>query len=168
MIRIEDSEKFSRFQTFRPDDAFHDRTAFSAQDFGNWLVTLLSNYAFKQDEWEFLVAAQIASEGRHRRVKLAVSQIPEGQSTAPLKSAEIWHRAMEIADWIDIQVAQGVKQDAALHEACGRWNVTRRDAFRYLKKVRAWRVVINGPDYTDWGYIDGFEIAPDGKLVTKA
>lgn len=170
MLRIKDAEKFGKFQRFRPDDEFHERTKFSAGDLTDCIVTLLSTYDLEEDVWEFLVALQLANEGRHRAVRISVSEIPEGKSTVAIRSSERWQKALEIADWVDVQVASRVKQDAALQEACDKWGVTLRDAFRYLKQVRAWRATIYSGDFADkdWGdYIDGFEITPDGKLVTK-
>lgn len=170
MLRIKDTEKFTRFQRFRPNKEFYERTKFTSQDLGNWIVTILSSYELDDDVWEFLIALQRANEGGNRAVRVSVSAIEEGQTTARIKSADTWKKAEEIADWVDIQVAQDCKQDAAVHEACERWQVTKRDVFRYLKRVRAWRVEINQSHYgdLDWGdYIEGFGIAPDGKLVTS-
>jgi hypothetical protein len=67
-----------------------------------------------------------------------------------------------VADYVDQQVAQGVKQESAVQDASECYSVSRREIFRMLREVRALRL-----EWPEWDGYDDYEIAEDGRLVPK-
>lgn len=76
-----------------------------------------------------------------------------------------------VADYIDVAVAAGIKQEAAIQDMMSACEISRRDVFRALKTVRSFRVSVDrmtrevGGSKLTMHWPDGHWIDEAGKLV---
>lgn len=138
-------------------------TAFDSESLQERLWGIAETHYLSDDELNFLASITAAISGTHPAIRVKVEEIPDG--VTPHRLAE-WQRegtARAVADQVDMQVANGVKQESAIQDACSRYGVSRREVFRMLREVRAQRL-----QWQEWDNpYDNYEIAEDGRLVPK-
>lgn len=136
---------------------------FDENELLSWLTNLAHMHYLSDQDLKFFGSLHAAIIGCHPSVRVKIEQIPD--DVLPRLRQE-WRResiARAVADHVDQQVAEGVKQESAVQEASERYFVSRREIFRMLREVRALRL-----KWQEWDNpYDDYEIAEDGRLVPK-
>ncbi len=157
-----------RFNRLRIDDAFWQRNTFTNENAHDLLLEFLVEYDLLDPHLEAVTALTEALKGMHPHMAINVERIPNGKIPRPLREQRKGGLAMAIADKIDMQVAQGVKQDSRIHEVMQESGISRREIFRMLKTARQERVVLKSMEHqlAEWDcWYEGYDIAADGTLV---
>lgn len=152
------------------DTAFFDRNSFDKEQVEQLLMdVLLQNHLIDQ-HLEAVVALSRAIRGTHPRMSIELRAVPDGVIPRPLQDIRKGAQTMEVADQIDMKVAHGIKQDAAIHEAMKHFSVSRREVFRMLKSARQRRKRMREQEeeFAEWDYwYDDYQIDKAGRLVPR-
>lgn len=148
-------------------EGFHADNTFDQERLRQEITMLLLQTDLPEKHYELLLALTEALGGTHPKMKVSVQILAEYKTPQKILHWRAKQRAQDIADQIDMAVAAGVKQEAAVVQAEKDFSVSRRDIFRCLKEVRLERIgsdcdeliEIFGPRYP------GFRITNDGRLV---
>lgn len=117
------------------------RTSYSGDQLAMGLRQLLHTVDLDLQSFDLLMAISCAIEGRHHAFKLVIKSPPANGSFKGIKKHELWASSTRMADEIDIAVANGEKSESALEDAMTRYGLSRPEAFRRLKQVRAYRAL---------------------------
>lgn len=154
-----------RLVDWQNDPASYERTQFELHDLSELLQALLMWDNLPDDQYDAVSAMFLALHNRHPHFRLKWSR------TAPNKRNKIQRylsnaSSADVANFIDIEVANGVKQESAIEDAITKFSVSRRNAFRALEHERMVRKaalelgeVYNVPE--------GFEATADGQLKRR-
>ncbi|MCK0098455.1 hypothetical protein MWU38_03570 [Qipengyuania sp. S6317L1] len=155
-----------RLNGLKKDAAFFERNTFTQKSIESLLFGLACSYDVTDKHLELLVAIAEGLRGTHPHMRISVGEIPDGVTPKAIKSSESARMMMAVSDEIDMAVAQGVKQEAAVEDAIQKHKISRREVFRMLKKARAIRVSWKAEEHLlAWPCYEHHEIADDGTLV---
>lgn len=153
------------------DDEFFRRNTFDPERARDLLMDIVLENQLVHEHFEALIAIGRALRGTHPYMTLEVERVRDGVTPRPLREIQRGRLAMQVADEIDMQVADGVKQDAVIQEVMESTGISRREIFRMLKFARQHRVALKAreSELADWDcWYDDYDIAHDGTLVPAA
>lgn len=155
------SKKLSAFQRLNRMGAA-SLVSFDEHGLKDGLWRIAHAHYLSDEDFKLVASAASALDGTHPDLRLTLEEIPEDVTPRRLGEWARRAKARRVADFIDMLVADGAKQESAVQEALDRFTVSRREAFRMLKEVRADRLL-----WLDWDGYDDYAIQDDGRLVPR-
>jgi|GEM_PF-6944646 len=162
MSEDENEAELSAFQRLNRMGAARGTVGFDKATLDEGLWRIAQAHYMCDEDLALIASLSSALNGTHPDVQVAVEQVPEGVTPRKLAGWQREGKANNVADFIDMQVADGTKQEAAIQEAMSRFAVSRREAFRMLKEVRAIR-----PQWAAFAEYEDYTTLEDGRLVPK-
>lgn len=155
------------------DGAFYERTAFKHWDLVVGFGRLASNESSSEAERDLAIAAYMALMGMHPTLKLNVEHPPKNGFFSNHARAIRRLLSFQVADEIDIAVANGLKLESGIRDAEQRYGLSRREVFRMLREIRNYRleqaeaVRAMPGTHRDYHWPDGLTIDAKGRFVPK-
>lgn len=159
------SANLRRLVDWQNDPASYERTRFELHDLTELLQAFLMSDNLTDNQYDTVSAIFLALHNRHPHFRLKWSLTAEKKREKIER--DIFNTSLrDVATFIDIEVAKGVKQESAIVDAMAKFDVSRRSAFRALEHERMIRRA--GLYFGEVFFIpDGFEAAPDGTLKLR-
>lgn len=163
--KLTDNEDWwRRTKHFHGESVFDDPETENHQ-IADRLFDLLRNHDFRAEEQAFLGGLIKSLYGRMPYHRLKVVKPKPGGKIAFAARIERAEQAMAMADIIDMKVADGTKQDAAVLAASVEYGVSEREVFRRLKEMRLERLKsAQYPSLMHFHLPEGFTVDDEGKL----
>lgn len=155
-------ESMQKFIRWMNDPAFFERTRMDRGELSEAVQRFLLSCEMPDEAYDAFMAIFLALYDQHPHFKLEFSPTETGKFT-------IEHRYKgpksnpELANFVEMQVALGMKQESAIAEAIERYNVSRRTILRILKHERDKRSVYLALGHSD-DAPEGFSTTEDGRL----
>ncbi len=162
-----------RFDRWSESPESFQRTSFTFEELALKLRWFLQSHVLDAESFDLLMAISCAIEGRHHAFKLVLKRPPANGSFQSIKQHELWASSKQMADEIDIAVANGEKSESAIAEAMARYGLSRPEVFRRLQQVRACRELSFKAhlEVEAWRRSKGYSpmplAGPDGYIVTE-
>jgi hypothetical protein len=162
-----DWAKLRQLGSIKRDDAFFRRNTFDKERASKLLVDIAIHCQLGSEHLEAIMAIEHALSGIHPYMSAELRPVPEGTTPRPLMEVRRGALAKAVADFIDMQVAQGVKQESIIQEVIDETGISRREIFRMLKTYRRHRAYLKkeGGPTNGRPWFEGFDINDDGTLV---
>ncbi len=159
-----------RLNQLHQNDDFFQQNTFTEDEIKSLMMDVVLENNLTDEHLAALVAIGRAIRGTHPYMAIDIKAVPAGVIPRPLRDIRKARLMMDVADQIDMQVAAGVKQDAAIHEAMDKFKLSRRETFRLLKDARAKRIRMRDQEeeFENWDYwYKDFLINKSGRLVPR-
>lgn len=147
------------------DPASYERTRLEFTDILSALEGFLQLDNMPEEFYDTIHAMTLALTNWHPYFRLKWSRT-EPKRREKLERDIFNTTTRDLAIYIDVEVAKGIKLESAVHDACVKFSVSRRSAFRALKLERMIRLNSLELDYS-YPTPDGFEVTPDGLLKRR-
>lgn len=144
------------------DPASFERTRLDVFDIGGALQSFLLSEDMPDEVYDTLSAICLALHNWHPHFRLKWSPTSSGKQTV-IKRFKGDPRMPELANFIDVEVANGRKTESAIEAACSKFSVSRPTAFRMLQFERGIRrscLELGEP----YNAPDGYEVTESGLL----
>ena len=170
-ISFEEAERIKSIFERTSGGGFYDRTDFKLWDVLEGLQSLYLETGQHDEVVDFARALHLSLLGLHPKFRLVIEHPKEATTFAPFAKQQRHLLAWTVADEIDVGVARGRKLESEVEAACAKHEVSRREAFRFLKEVREMRrqrivwAEMNDWEVGDWELPEGFGVDRTGRIV---
>jgi hypothetical protein len=171
-IAPELSPIFMRFITWQNDLTEIGAETFEQYDIVSGLQALVMEEDLSDKSYDFVMHIFLAVSGAHPNFRLQLEKPKEGASFKRALTQEKARVSHDLANEIDVFVANGGKQEAAVQSAMATYDLSRREVFRRLKEQREQRksylefALSEGSGEVLGGIPKGYRISKNGALVS--